>query len=63
MHGIMDDQQGDVRPPQEDDGIPTQGEGEPFEGTNPWSGPYLVLVIFGVAAVLFAAAIATALFH
>jgi hypothetical protein len=36
-----------TRPPQPDES-PTDGEDTAFHGTNPWSGPYLVLAIGGV---------------
>ena len=39
-----------VIPPQLDD-TPTRGEGGPFHGTNPWSGPYFVVAVVGVVLV------------
>lgn len=36
------------RPPQPED-KPTRGEGKPFHTVNPWSGPYFVFVVLGVA--------------
>ncbi len=43
----------DPRPPQPED-VPMQGESETWKGTNPWSGPYLVLAILGLGLVVLA---------
>lgn len=49
---MANDQSRPARPPQKDDHIPTRGEDQPFQGTNPWSGPYLVLAILVLAGVV-----------
>lgn len=51
----------DPRPPQPDD-VPMQGDRDLFKGANPWSGPYLVLVILGVVVAVFAVFLVAALF-
>jgi len=48
----------DVQQPQPND-VPTDGQNEAFHGTNPWSGPYLVLaiivpVLLGIAGIVIA---------
>lgn len=49
-----------ARPPQEDDHVPTDGENKPFHGTNPWSGPFFVLIIIG-AVMLFVLGVVVAI--
>ena len=39
------------RPPQPED-VPMDGDGKPFRGANPWSGPYLVLAVIAVAGLV-----------
>jgi hypothetical protein len=43
---------GAARPPMPSD-FPTDGDNETFHGTNPWSGPYLVLgIVIGAIVVI-----------